>query len=221
MRPCQTRRRRPTVGTNADPKHFDPAAFGPDLVDINPWFPLTPGYQSVREGGVNKGSRRLPHRRVYTVTDVTKVINGVKTVLVLDQDFDGGELAEQALDYLAEDNQGNVWYLGSYTEAYEGGQFVNANDAWLAGVNGGKAGILMMTNPQTDTPTYAQADRARRGHGQGEGGRRRARRCASRSTATRTCSSSRRAGPRTRTSLPESVASSCSRSPATPRRPRS
>ena len=146
-----------TVGANADHKHFDPAAFGPDLVDINPWFPLTPGYQSVREGGVNKGSRRLPHRRVYTVTDVTKEINGVKTVLVLDQDFDGGELAEQALDYVAEDNQGNVWYLGSYTEAYEGGQFVNVNDAWLDGVNGGKAGVLMMANPQTDSGTYAQA----------------------------------------------------------------
>jgi hypothetical protein len=147
-----------SIGTNADPKHFDPAAFGDDPArGSNQWFPLTPGYQSVREGGVNTGSRRLPHRRVYTVTNMSKVIDGVKTVLALDQDFDGGELAEQAIDYLAEDSQGNVWYLGSYTEAYEGGQFVNANDAWLAGVNGGKAGVLMMTDPTTDTPTYAQA----------------------------------------------------------------
>jgi hypothetical protein len=147
-----------SIGTNADPKNLDPAAFGDNPArGSNQWFPLTPGYQSVREGGVNKGSRRLPHRRVYTVTNMSKVIDGVKTVLVLDQDFDGGELAEQAIDYLAEDNQGNVWYLGSYTEAYEGGQFVQANDAWLAGVNGGKAGVLMMTNPTTDTPKYAQA----------------------------------------------------------------
>lgn len=29
------------------------------------------------------------------------------TVVILDQDFDGGQLAEQALDYLAEDKHGN------------------------------------------------------------------------------------------------------------------
>ena len=147
-----------SVGVNADSERFDAGAFDDNPAEgRNQWLPLTPGYQSVREGGVNKGSRRLPHRRVFTVTDVTKVIDGVRTVLVLDQDFDGGELAEQAIDYMAEDTEGNVWYLGSYTEAYEGGQFVNANDAWLAGVDGGEAGVVMMTDPTTDTPKYRQA----------------------------------------------------------------
>lgn len=122
----------------------------------NRWFPLKPGYQSVREGGVNRGSRRLSHRRVFTVTDVTKVINGVRAVIALDQDFDGGQIGEQALDYLAEDEQGNVWYLGSYTEAYEGGRFINANDGWLAGVNGGKAGLYMPAEPKVGMAPYAQ-----------------------------------------------------------------
>jgi hypothetical protein len=122
----------------------------------NRWFPLKPGYQSVRLGAVNRGSRRLPHRRVYTVTDVSKVISGVHAVLVLDQDFDGGQIGEQALDYLAEDERGNVWYLGSYTEAYEGGRFVNANDGWLDGVKGGQAGIYMPAEPKVGMPPYAQ-----------------------------------------------------------------
>jgi hypothetical protein len=52
------------------------------------------------------------------------------------------------LDYLAEDKKGNVWYLGSYTETYEGGQFVNATDGWLAGVKGSEAGILMLARPK-------------------------------------------------------------------------
>jgi hypothetical protein len=78
-------------------------------------------------------------------------------VLVLDQDFNGGELSEQAVDYLAQDSQGNVWYVGSYTEAYEGGQFVNASDAWLAGIDGAKAGVLMMADPQPGMPKYKQA----------------------------------------------------------------
>ncbi len=127
------------------------------MTSVNKWLPLTAGYQSVREGAVNSGSRRLPHHRIYTVTNVTKEIAGVRTVLVLDQDIDGGEVAEQAIDYLAEDKDGNVWYLGSYTEAYEGGQFVNANDAWLAGIKGAKAGVLMMADPRTGTRTYRQA----------------------------------------------------------------
>jgi hypothetical protein len=147
-----------SVGQNADPNAFDPADFPTTVSSVNQWFPLTPGYQSVRQGAVNKGSRRLPHRRVYTVTSTTKEIAGVRAVLVLDQDIDADEVAEQAIDYLAEDTQGNVWYLGSYTEAYEGGQFVNAADAWLADVKGGKPGVLMMANPTTDTPPYSQAD---------------------------------------------------------------
>ena len=76
---------------------------------------------------------------------------------MLDQDFDGGEIAEQALDFLAEDKNGNVWYLGSYTETYEGGQFVNAEDAWLAGAAEAKAGVQMMADPQPKTPAYVQA----------------------------------------------------------------
>jgi hypothetical protein len=115
----------------------------------NKWFPLQPGMQTVREGRVNVGNRRLSHRIVYTVTDVTKRISGVRATVILDQDFNGGELAEQALDYVAEDKRGNVWYLGSYTEAYEGGEFVNATDAWLNGLNDAKLGILMKAHPQT------------------------------------------------------------------------
>ena len=123
----------------------------------NKWHPLTPGYQSVRQGFVSRGHRRLPHRRVFTVTDVFKEIDGVRTVLVLDQDFDGGEIAEQAVDFLAEDASGNVWYLGSYTESYEGGQFVNASDAWLSGVNGAEKGILVPGDPKAGSPPFVQA----------------------------------------------------------------
>jgi hypothetical protein len=122
------------VGTSATPGNFVPSAFGSGQTGANKWLPLKPGLQVISRGGVSRGSRRLEHIRVQTVTDVSKRINGVRAVIVLDQDFDGGQIAEQALDYLAEDKQGNVWYLGSYTESYEGGQFVNASDARLAGI---------------------------------------------------------------------------------------
>ena len=62
--------------------------------------------------------------------------------------IDAGQVGETALDYLAQDKFGNVWYLGSYTEIYEGGQFVNAVDAWLAGKRGAKPGVLMLADPK-------------------------------------------------------------------------
>jgi hypothetical protein len=146
------------AAARASQPKLDRSKFGNPASAKNTWFPLTPGYQSVRLGKVNRGHRRLEHRRVYTVTDVYKTIDGVSTVAVLDQDFDGGQVGEQALDFLAVDKRGIVWYLGSYTEAYEGGRFVNANDGWLAGVKGAKAGIYMLAHPKPGAAAYVQED---------------------------------------------------------------
>jgi hypothetical protein len=144
-----------TTTPAASTTRFDPARFGDPTVASNKWLPLKPGTQWVRQGATDVGSRRVPHRVVSTVTDVVKTIDGVPAVAVLDQDFDGGQLTQQSLDYYAEDTKGDVWYLGSYTEEYEGGQFVNATDAWLAGVQGAKPGIAMQADPMTGTPPYS------------------------------------------------------------------
>ena len=143
-------------GPNANPSAFHPSNFGNPATGASKWLPLTPGTQSVRQGSVNVGNRQLQHQVVTTVTDVTKEVDGVRTVAVVDQDTNGGQIAEQSIDWVAEDKDGNVWYLGSYTESYEGGQFVNASDAWLAGVNGAKPGVLMLADPQTGTPPFSE-----------------------------------------------------------------
>ncbi len=122
----------------------------------HPLFPLTVGFQSVRQGAVTKGSRRLEHRLVFTVTDVTKKIDGLTAVAALDQDIDGGELAEQSLEFFAIDH-GALRYMGSYTETYEGGQFVNATDAWLSGVRGGRSGTLLPAAPKVGSPAFTEA----------------------------------------------------------------
>jgi hypothetical protein len=133
---------------NANYRKFDPKNFVDPLDDLNRWFPLVPGTQTLRDGSITRGSRKLKHQLRVTVTDVTKEVNGVRTVLVLDQDIDAGQVGEASIDYLAQDKFGNIWYLGSYTEIYEGGQFVNANDAWLAGKKGAKPGVWMLTDPK-------------------------------------------------------------------------
>jgi hypothetical protein len=138
------------------PRVFDPKNFDASGSDVNQWVPMTPGVQIIRKGLVTVGGRRVPHITVTTITDVTKKIDGVRSVLVLDQDIDGGQVSEQAVDYLAEDVGGNVWYLGSYTEAYEGGQFLNAQDAWLAGVSGASAGLWFPGDPKPGSEPFYQ-----------------------------------------------------------------
>jgi hypothetical protein len=140
--------------TPSDAARFDPADFSDPVAEVNKWLPLEVGTQWVREGFTDVGTRRVPHRVISTVTDVSREVDGVRTVALLDQDIDGGQIVQQSLDYLAGDGQGTVWYLGSYTEEYESGELVNATDAWLAGVDGAKPGILMQADPQTGTPPY-------------------------------------------------------------------
>lgn len=127
---------------------FDPSSFGPPGEAANKWLPLSAGLQWVREGTTEIGHRRIPHRVVSTVTDITRVVDGAPAILLLDQDFDAGQVVQQSLDYLAQDEEGNVWFLGSYTEQYEGGRFVAFEDAWLAGVEGARAGVLMPGRPR-------------------------------------------------------------------------
>jgi hypothetical protein len=143
------------VATNATQYRFDARNFGNRPRGANLWYPLKPGRQLVKLGAVNIGHRRLVHRRVTTVTGVSKTIDGVRAIAILDQDFNGGEIAEQAIDYVAEDRAGNIWYFGSYTESYEGGRFVNAADAWLAGLQGATPGVLMPATPRANTPPFS------------------------------------------------------------------
>jgi hypothetical protein len=135
---------------------FDPANFpNPPKID-NSWNPLAPGTQFVFSGEANRGSGLLPHRVETTVTDLTKMINGVRVVVILEKDVNEGELQEAELAFQAQDNAGNLWNLGEYPEEYEDGKFTGAPDTWLSGLAGAQAGNLMLGDPQLGTPEYLQ-----------------------------------------------------------------
>ena len=139
----------------------------------------------------------------------------MRTVAVLDQDIDAGQVAEQALDFLAEDKQGNVWYLGSYTEAYEGGQFVNAADA-LAGRRERRRGRDHDAGEAADRDVpYVQAKVPGDDPDVAEVAQDRQCETAFRSSATGTCSSSRRADRAASTSTSRPASAASGPSPAT------
>jgi hypothetical protein len=123
----------------------------------NRWLPLSPGTQFVLEGTANarKGGAGA-HRVVFTVTDVTKSIDGVRTLVIWDRDFQDGELAEEELAFVAQDEDGNVWNLGEYPEEHENGKLVGAPSTWLSGRQRAAAGVAMRAEPEEGTSSYLQ-----------------------------------------------------------------
>jgi hypothetical protein len=123
----------------------------------NGFLPLVPGMQFILDGFViGDDGLHHPHRIVTTVTDLTKVIDGVQTIVVYDVDIEDGVLTESELFFEAQDRSGTEWLLGEYPEEWSNGKLTGAPSTWLSGVLGGHAGITMLAHPQVGTPTYIQ-----------------------------------------------------------------
>ncbi len=127
---------------------FDAKDFSNSTRIDNNLFPLVPGTRLTFEGRANRGGGLLPHTVVSTITDLTKVINGVRAVIILETDNDDGELEEAELAFFAQDDDGNVWNLGEYPELYDNGLFDGAPSTWLAGLNDAQAGTHMLAKPR-------------------------------------------------------------------------
>ncbi len=127
---------------------INPADFvGVDYIKNHPnqYFPLKPGTIYVYDGDTEKGNEQV----VVTVTDQTKVILGVTCIVVRDTGTVDGKLAEDTIDWYAQDISGNVWYFGENALEYnEDGLIVSLGGSWIAGVDGAKPGIIMKANPQ-------------------------------------------------------------------------
>ena len=137
------------------------ASFSPDRFDAkrsamvdNKWMPLRPGMQLVYTGATGVG-KRLSRREVFTVTDLTKVLAGVRSVVVWDLDYVAGELVERELVFFAQDRAGNIWHLGEHPEEFENGKFVEA-PTWIQGIKGARAGIFLTARPHVGEPAYSQ-----------------------------------------------------------------
>jgi len=128
-----------------------PQQFVPEVT--NPYFPLVPGTTSTYVGTEN-GDRVLD---TVVVTHSTKVILGVSATVVADVVVVNGQPSERTQDWYAQDDQGNVWYLGEAAFDFEHGQWVLADDSWQAGRDGAEAGIIMEAHPGVGD-VYSQED---------------------------------------------------------------
>ena len=141
---------------------FDPADFNDSRTIDNTYFPLIPETIFTYRGEGEDGCEW----NVFKVTDDdTKVVAGVPVVVVIDQayedeacdGFSGDELIERTHDWFAQDDHGNVWYLGEFSEDCEGDTDCAVNDgSWEAGIDGAKPGIQMLAMPASGNRYYQE-----------------------------------------------------------------
>jgi hypothetical protein len=141
----------PAVAAAAPPPPPDPANFV-SVID-NPYFPLEPGTRFIYRGQ----SEGAPTRDVMIVTSDTRVIQGVTTTVVHHLSYEDRVLIEETFDWYAQDSDGNVWYFGEDTKEFdENGDVISTAGSWEAGVDGARAGILMLANPQVGDRYYQE-----------------------------------------------------------------
>lgn len=126
-------------------RFVDPDAVGP--ADANPYVSIIAGHTHV----LSEGDEII----VVTVTDETKQINGVPCRVVVDavvtEERDGPsvdyEPVEVTDDWFAQDSDANVYYCGELSRNYEDGDLSDLDGSFRAGVDGAKAGLLIMAAP--------------------------------------------------------------------------
>ena len=132
---------------------FSPTSFSHPLRIDNVYFPLVPGTTFTSRSDTHEGCEV----DVTTVTSRTRIIDGVTSRVVHDSVFDGDRcttapaaLTEDTLDYYAQDNSGNVWYMGEDTFTCAGaGHCQPSEGGWIAGVHGGHPGIITLALPRS------------------------------------------------------------------------
>ena len=137
----------PMFGEAFATNFVDPLEIG-NTVPANPWFPLVTGNHWLYLGDGESIE--------VTVTDETKLIDGVTCVVIVDVASEEGEVVEITRDWYAQDVDGNVWYCGEIArnfEIFEGDdpetpELVDIEGSWKAGRDGAKPGILLPFDPQ-------------------------------------------------------------------------
>jgi hypothetical protein len=137
---------------------FDATRFTNPTQITNEFFPLKPGLQMDYVGtALDDEGEKIDRKMQINVTDLTKMVGGVRCVVSYDLDWSEGPLVEAELALFAQDDAGNVWLMGEYPEEYDDGDGVlTGNPAWFHGVDGAKAGILVPAEAKVTGTTFSQ-----------------------------------------------------------------
>ncbi len=101
-------------GLTGSAKDFERAKFDKSSTHIdNKYLPLKPGSKLIYKGSaIPEGEKtRVKRRVVTTVTDLSKWIDGVRTLVIWERDYTAGKLGESEIAFFAQDKAVNVLML--------------------------------------------------------------------------------------------------------------
>lgn len=116
----------------------------------NTFMILQPGYKLTFQDGKDT--------LIITVTDETKMVDGVKTRVVEERETKGGKLEEVSRNYFAIDNTaGDIYYFGEDVEMYDAnGKVTGHEGSWLSGVKDARFGLMMPGKPKIGSRYYQE-----------------------------------------------------------------
>lgn len=142
---------------------FSASNFAPGAAIDNRYYPLTPGttyHYEARVTDPESGETVLQVDEDF-VTRRAQTIARVQARIVHARAWEDGVLVEDTNDFFAQDREGNVWYLGEDTRAFEyddEGRLVSTSTrgSWRAGVRGAKPGYIMPASPAVGFSHYQE-----------------------------------------------------------------
>lgn len=123
-----------------------PPTFSHPREITNPYLPLASLKEDILQNEHERVERTAKPdvRKTFQIGKQT-----VEALAVEDREYDAsGGLTEATLDYFAQDDAGNVYYLGEDVDEYKNGKITGHSGAWLLGKDTQKPGVLMPAHPK-------------------------------------------------------------------------
>ena len=140
---------------------FEPAQFSNPMVIDNPYLPFAAG-MTINLGGskVEEGAT-VVERIEMTIDGPGPVVAGIATLQMTDTAFVDDVMVEQTIDFFAQDDSGNVWYMGEDVINYvydDAGNLTETNNhgGWRAGVDDALPGVVMFGKPEMGANYYQE-----------------------------------------------------------------
>jgi len=131
------------------------ATFSNSTIVTNNYYGPSAGKIYVYSGG-EVGAANVEVIRIERRTS-TKLIMGVTCIIQNDVVSLNNIVIEDTDDWLAQDDNGNLWYFGEFVKNYDGiGNFLDNAGSWEFGVDGALPGYWMPTNPFVGQSYYQE-----------------------------------------------------------------
>jgi len=142
---------------------FEGASFSAPTIIDNPYLPFEPGSVKNYEGETEDGVETT----LIEVLGETREVAGIECVVVRDRVYLDDVLVEDTHDWYAQDDAGNVWYMGEDVVNYEyddNGELdeTTSDGSWEAGEDVADAGVIaapgivMPAAPEARTSYYQE-----------------------------------------------------------------